>query len=157
MEQKTHKRPVECLKPFPQRLMIIEDDLALSEVLDNLFTDLGYHCRMETDAPEINAIEAFRPDLVIIDYHLPKVNGGEICAALKNNKLLAKTPVIIISAYSSILLHLEGYAFDSFIEKPFSIQEILRPVERLLLKKSLVSQKRTRMPFYFKTNPTGFH
>ncbi|MDQ0637834.1 PleD family two-component response regulator [Pedobacter sp. W3I1] len=97
MEQKMHNRPVECLKSFPQRLMIIEDDLALSEVLDNLFTDLGYHCRMETDAPEINTIEGFRPDLVIIDYHLPKVNGGEICAALKNNKLLAKTPVIIIS------------------------------------------------------------
>jgi len=152
MEQKTPNRPVECLKSFPQRLMIIEDDLALSEVLDNLFTDLGYHCGMEADAPEINTIEAFRPDLVIIDYHLPKVNGGEICASLRNSKLLAKTPVIIISAYSSILLHLEGYAFDSFIEKPFSIQEILRPVERLLLRKNLAGQKRTRMPFRFKTN-----
>jgi len=152
MEQKTHNRPVECLKSFPQRLMIIEDDLALSEVLDNLFTDLGYHCGMEADAPEINTIEAFRPDLVIIDYHLPKVNGGEICVSLRNSKLLAKTPVIIISAYSSILLHLEGYAFDSFIEKPFSIQEILRPVERLLLRKNLAGQKRTPMPFRFKTN-----
>jgi len=147
MELKTHNKPVECLKPIPQRLIIIEDDLALSEVLDNLFTDLGYNCKMEIDAPEINTIEAFRPDLVIIDYHLPKVNGGEICAALKNNKLLTKTPVIIISAYSSILLHLEGYAFDSFIEKPFSIQEILRPVERLLLRKNLESQKNLNRPF----------
>jgi DNA-binding response OmpR family regulator len=157
MEQKMRNRPVECLKSFPQRLMIIEDDLALSEVLDNLFTDLGYHCGMEADAPEINTIEAFRPDLVIIDYHLPKVNGGEICASLRNSKLLAKTPVIIISAYSSILLHLEEYAFDSFIEKPFSIQEILGPVERLLLRKNLAGQKRIWMPFRFKTNRAGFH
>jgi len=118
-----------------KRIMIIEDDPALSEVLANLFNDLGFECSIETDAPEISVIEAFMPDLIVVDYHLPKVNGGEICGAIKQNPNLCQVPVIVISAYSKIILHLDGSSFDCFIEKPFSLDEIVGPVRRLLAKK----------------------
>ncbi|MDQ0965169.1 DNA-binding response OmpR family regulator [Flavobacterium sp. W4I14] len=150
MEKRVQFITVEKQVHLPQRLMIIEDDPALSEVLGNLFTDLGFYCRIETDAPEMNVIAAFRPDLIIIDYHLPKVNGGEICTALKENEHLSKIPVVIISAYSSILLQLEGSTFDCFIEKPFSIEEILKPVKRLLLKKKPKKLNSNAMLMYFK-------
>lgn len=118
-----------------KRIMIVEDDVALSEVLANLFNDLGFECIFVTDAPDITVIEEFMPDLMVIDYHLPKVNGGEICGMVKQNLNLCQIPVIVISAYSKIILNLDDGSFDCFIEKPFSMDEILRPVRRLLAKK----------------------
>jgi len=157
MENTAQFRQMNSLMPFPQRLMIIEDDLTLSEVLANIFTDHGYHCGLATDAPEISAIEAFKPDLIIIDYHLPKVNGGEVCAALKTNRLLAAVPIIVISAYSSIFLNLDGYEFDGFIEKPFSVAEIVTPVRNLLHQKQIQGKRANKMPFYLKPWQTDFH
>jgi len=125
----------------PKRLLIIEDDAALSEVLANIFTDLGFYCGFEADAPDISHIEAFNPDLILVDYHLPKVNGAEICEAVKQNINLAQVPVIVISAYSKIILNLDGSSFDYFIEKPFSIEEIMMPIKRLLASRKKVKVK----------------
>jgi len=119
-------------KAVPKRLLIIEDDAALSEILANIFNDMGLYCSFKMDAPNINAIEQFKPDLIVIDYHLPKLNGGEICKAVKHNRNLCSVPVMVISAYSEIILSLDGSLFDSFIEKPFDMDEISTAVKRLL-------------------------
>ena len=132
MRKGGNKAEAENQKTRSKRLMIIEDDAALSEVLANIFNDMGFYCGFETDAPDINVIEEFMPDLIVIDYHLPWVNGGEICEAVKQNLNLCKVPVILISAYSKMILSLEGGLFDSFIEKPFNMEEILMVVKRLL-------------------------
>ena len=116
-----------------KKILIVEDDLILLETLTSILSSNGYECRGCEEAEKVTALaERFRPDLFIIDYMLPEWNGGELCGAIRGIEGFAQTPIIITSAYSSILLSLADYGCDAVLEKPFSIDELLKLVSSLL-------------------------
>ena len=76
----------------------------------------------------------FNPDLVLVEFLLPGINGGEICYQLKN--LNNYVPVIIMSTHKKVFRSLGTYGCDDFIEKPFSLADLLNCIDRhLTLKK----------------------
>jgi DNA-binding response OmpR family regulator len=121
-------------------ILLVEDDESLAEVLTGLFSDEGYRIRCIKGADDIlPLIDQFRPDLVLLDYVLPKVNGGELCSQIKKHRDFCSIPVIIYSAFSRVLLSLGDYGCDVFMEKPFDINDLLKKIEKLTARHSWVA------------------
>jgi DNA-binding response OmpR family regulator len=113
------------------KILVIEDDPSLSELLSDIFENEGYLFEVYEDTADIfGLVEEFKPDLVLLDYLLPSTNGGEICTQLKTNNETCQIPVIIYSAISKQMLPIQEFHCDSFVAKPFDLDVLLREIER---------------------------
>ena len=83
------------------------------------------------------------PDIVITDVLMPRMNGLELCKAIKQSPLLSHIPVVIISAKSEMQDYIEGlrYGADAYIRKPFQAEELQVRVENLLKQRHLLKEK----------------
>lgn len=121
-------------------ILLVEDDESLTEILTELFSDEGYRVKCVRETEDIlSLIDQFRPDLVLLDYVLPRVNGGELCSQIKRHRDFCSIPVIIYSAFSRVLLSLGDYGCDVFMEKPFDLDELLSKIEKLTARHSRVA------------------
>ncbi|MBC7913753.1 MAG: response regulator [Pyrinomonadaceae bacterium] len=110
------------------RILLIEDDAAVRSVIEEALAS-DYTVIATDDTSNIfGLIEEHKPDLVLMDYILPHINGGELCHQIKTNTLTANLPVIIISGYPQILYSLGSYGCDAILEKPFDLTKLLETV-----------------------------
>ncbi len=114
-------------------LLIIEDDPALRRGLTDNFEQRGYRVRAEADGQAgLDAAISDPPDLVLLDVMMPKVNGFEVCRAVRERKL--EMPIVMLTAKgqeSDIVRGLELGA-DDYVTKPFNIRELIARVASLL-------------------------
>jgi two-component system alkaline phosphatase synthesis response regulator PhoP len=116
-----------------ETILIVEDNASQLRGLKDNFEAQGYRVLTATDG-ERGLDEAVRakPDLIVLDLMLPKVNGYEICRHLRREKFEA--PIIMLTAKSEeadLLLGLHIGA-DDYVTKPYRIRELLARVEALL-------------------------
>ncbi len=116
-----------------ERVLIIEDDAAMLRGLRDNFAYAGYDVVTEMEG-EAGLQAAFdgKPDLIILDIMLPKINGYEICRLVRKEGL--DMPIIMLTAKgqeSDIILGLKTGA-DDYVTKPFSIRELLARSEAML-------------------------
>ena len=115
------------------KILIVEDDEGIADMYREMFHMLGYHCKIRGTAREAQElVKEYHPNLIIIDYLLPEINGGELCSQIKNDAETCNIPVIICSAYSRVILSLGTYGCDAFIPKPFDLDDMTQTVENLL-------------------------
>jgi len=116
-----------------QQILIIEDDSTLRRGLKDNFEYAGYTVRTAVDGEDgLNAELSDKPDLVILDIMLPKINGYEICRHARAQGL--EMPIIMLTAKgqeSDIVLGLNLGA-DDYVTKPFSINQLLARVNAFL-------------------------
>lgn len=116
-----------------EHLLIIEDDPALRRGLTDNFQQRGYRVRAEADGQAgLDAAISDRPDLILMDIMMPKVNGFEVCRAIRQRKL--EMPIVMLTAKgqeSDIVRGLELGA-DDYVTKPFNIRELIARVAALL-------------------------
>jgi DNA-binding response OmpR family regulator len=109
-----------------ETILIIEDDPTLLRGLKDNFEYKGYSVLTAADGEEgLNSALNNKPDLIILDIMLPKINGYEICRLLRKEAL--EMPIIMLTAKgeeSDIVLGLNLGA-DDYVTKPFSITELL--------------------------------
>ena len=114
-------------------VLIVEDDPALLRGLKDNFEAQNYCVHLARDGREGLAVAlASPPDLLVLDIMLPKVNGFEICRALRANRL--EMPIIMLTAKGQeedIVRGLELGA-DDYVTKPFSIRELLARAKAFL-------------------------
>ena len=116
-----------------ESILIIEDDAAMLRGLKDNFEYEGYSVATAADGQEgLELALADRPDLIVLDIMLPKINGYEICRLLRGAGL--EIPIVMLTAKgqeSDIVLGLNLGA-DDYVTKPFSIKELLARVNALL-------------------------
>lgn len=116
-----------------ETVLIIEDDPAMLEGLEGNFEFEGYTVGTASDGEEgLNAALEGRPDLIVLDIMLPKINGYEVCRLVRREGL--DVPIIMLTAKgqeSDIVLGLELGA-DDYVTKPFGVMELLARVKALL-------------------------
>ena len=109
-----------------ETILIIEDDPAMLRGLKDNFTFKGYRVLAATDGEAgLNAALDAKPDLILLDIMLPKINGYEICRLVREKGL--ETPIIMLTAKgqeADIILGLNLGA-DDYVTKPFNIHELL--------------------------------
>jgi DNA-binding response OmpR family regulator len=121
-------------------VLIIEDDPALLRGLKDNFEARDYCVRVARDGREgLSAALANSPDLVLLDIMLPRMNGYEICRAIRAKRL--EMPIIMLTAKGQeedIVRGLELGA-DDYVTKPFSIRELLARAKAFLRRRPVTS------------------
>ena len=114
------------------RVLIVEDDNALAQIIaDNLRYE-GYEVSVATDGDTaIGQLRTFQPDLVLLDIMLPKRNGFEICSVIRQR---GQVPVIIVSARGLKTDKIRGLKLgaDDYLTKPFELEELLARIQAVL-------------------------
>jgi len=116
-----------------KKILIVDDQSDTLDLLKEIFEDEGY---LVTALPYtediIRSITQYQPDLVMLDFLLAGINGGELCHQLKTNSLSAHIPVIMLSGYPRVLESLGSYGADAFIAKPFDLTHLTDTVKHWL-------------------------
>jgi DNA-binding response OmpR family regulator len=115
-----------------KKVMIIEDDPAILDVLGMLFKRAGYEAFTYPNGNFILREEFNIPDLFIIDKQLSGVDGLDICKHLKQTEATKHLPVIILSATPHIHTMIKEVCADAFLEKPFSNNILLEVAASLI-------------------------
>jgi two-component system phosphate regulon response regulator PhoB len=120
---------------MPLRLMIVEDDEPLVELLRYNFEAAGYDVEtiMHGDEAEARLKEAI-PDLLILDWMLPGLSGIELCRRLRQRPGTQKLPLIMLTARGEEPDRVRGFetGADDYVVKPFSVSELVARAGRLL-------------------------
>lgn len=115
-----------------KKVLILDNDHSILGAMSEALNYNGYDVKTLTDGENIfTDIDEYRPDLVLIDYILNGVNGGEICHRLKLNDQTTSIPVIIMSAYPRIIESLGNYGCNAFIAKPFDLHDLIFRIDEL--------------------------
>jgi two-component system phosphate regulon response regulator PhoB len=118
-----------------KQILIIEDDEDILQVLETVLVYNEFEVTGIDGTEDIyEAIEKYKPDLVLTDYLLSGLNGGKICQLIKSNKETCHLPVVLISAYPELAISFGNFGFDAFINKPFNIGELVDKLDELLEK-----------------------
>ena len=118
-----------------EHIVIAEDDASLRDLLSYNLTKKGYKVRAAADGEEtILLIKEEIPDMLLLDWMMPKNTGIEICKQIRQNKLAKKLPIILLTAKGEEedkVFGLESGA-DDYIVKPFSTKELLARIKAVL-------------------------
>jgi four helix bundle protein len=135
-------------------ILIIDDDPITLGLLRTRLEKTGYKVKHATDGEEGQLkAEKERPDLVILDVRMPRVDGWQVCRALKSNPATSHCPIIMLTGCSQDAQELYGLqcGADEYITKPWDAKRLMQVLSALLKRsassldaKSDLSQKRTR-------------
>lgn len=122
-----------------QRILVVEDEEAILEIVSQALRRNGYEITSASDGD--SALEkafALRPDLVILDLMLPKMDGWEVCRRLRADKETAAIPILMLTARRDEKDVVEGLDIgaDDYMKKPFSLAELTARVRALLRRSS---------------------
>lgn len=113
-----------------KRILVIDDSQPTLNSIKEALDYMGYEVKALLNPDEIfHHINDFKPDLILLDYFLDDINGGEICHQIKTCPATAHLPVIIVSGYTKVLLSLGTYGCDAVLPKPFGLTELLESVK----------------------------
>ncbi|WP_428329445.1 response regulator [Mucilaginibacter sp.] len=116
-----------------KRILIVEDDHDILSLLTDVLNQEGYEVAGLDHTHSItNSINEHKPDLVMLDFLIPGINGGELCHEIKTTAATAKLPVIMLSGFPRVLESLGNYGSDGFIAKPFDIDVVIHTVQQCL-------------------------
>jgi len=113
------------------KLLLVEDDPALLELLEYRFSNEGYSVRATADGDEALILAAEdTPDLVILDWMIEGTSGIEVCRRLRRDKSTAHVPIIMLTAREAEDDRIRGLdtGADDYLTKPFSPRELLARV-----------------------------
>lgn len=115
-----------------ERILIIEDDPAILKLLQRGLTYEGYQVDIATDGRSgLNLARDRHPDLVILDWMLPGMDGLEVCRRLRTGGSL---PILMLTAKDTIQDRVQGLdaGADDYLVKPFNLDELLARMRALL-------------------------
>jgi len=116
-------------------VLIVEDDTALSELLQWHFNSEGYDVRATADGEDaLIMVREELPDLIVLDWMIESLSGVEVCRQLRKARESARVPIIMLTARGEEEDKIRGLktGADDYLTKPFSPRELLARAEALL-------------------------
>jgi signal transduction histidine kinase len=118
------------LKKFS--ILIADDNQNNLKILSAMLEDLGYRVRVAKSGEQtLQSVETLKPDIILLDIHMPGMDGYEVCKKLKSTEKYSDIPVIFISALSEVFNKIEAFKAGGvdYITKPFELAEVQLRVE----------------------------
>lgn len=116
-------------------IMVVDDNAVVREMLSEQLKGKGFQVVLAKDGVEaMEQLQANRPDLVITDLVMPRMNGYELCRWIKNNPNFKDLPVIMCTSKSEEFDRYWGMkqGADAYITKPYHPPELIDAVKKLL-------------------------
>ena len=121
---------------MPKKILVVDDEPDILTVVVFRLKKLGHQVLSAINGKDALAlIKAEKPDLIVLDYKLPDMNGIDIGRAVRADPAVRNTPIILLSASSGKDLTVEAYknaAINEYIRKPFDPEELLACVKKYL-------------------------
>jgi CheY-like chemotaxis protein len=114
-------------------ILVVDDEWAIAEVLESLLGDEGYRVIVANNGRQgLDRLAEWPPDLIMLDFMMPIMDGPATLAALKSNPTTAEIPVIMMSSLpeETVAERCQGYA--SFLRKPFRVASVLNAIEKAI-------------------------
>jgi len=120
--------------PKRKKLLIIEDDPDILDILKLIFQTEGYLVYTSLRGEETQDVIDMAPDLILLDIRLSAFGkeGAEICKRLKTERLTWKIPVILLSAETDIRLVCSACGANDYIRKPFDVDMLTSKVRGMI-------------------------
>lgn len=114
------------------KVMVIDDSKTIRRTAETLLSKAG--CEVVTAMDGFDALAKIadtRPDIIFVDIMMPRLDGYQTCALIKNNSEFKETPVIMLSSKDGLFDKARGriVGSDQYLTKPFSKTELLNSIE----------------------------
>ena len=118
-----------------KRILVVDDEIYIVHILEFTLTMEGYEVLTAADGEEaLRRIEQDRPDLIVLDIMMPKMDGYEVLRRIRTDEEFKSLPVILLSAKGRPIDRETGLEIgaDDYIVKPFSPRRLLEKIQDLL-------------------------
>lgn len=133
---KANQIPLDALETGRKRVLVVDDDQAIVDMFIELFERDGrFEVRTAGTGYDAGiATEQFRPDVILLDFKLPDVNGNAVCRTIRSNPNYEHIKIIIISGVADPdeVRELKAAGADEFIRKPFDINAVITRLSQLV-------------------------
>lgn len=124
-----------------QKILIVEDDIDIQELLRNFLQEVGYEISIANDGMKaISLFSTIHFDLILLDIMLPKIDGFTVCELIRKQ---SQIPIIMLTALSSEDEQIRGLDLqvDDYITKPFSMPILVRKIGAVLRRSSMIPEQ----------------
>jgi len=128
--------PLDLLDSGKRKILIVDDDPAITEMLqDVLERDGRFEVKATNTGYEAGILtQSFNPDLILLDYLLPDINGNIVCKTIRENSAFSHMKIIFVSGVVNPdeVEQLIKSGADDFIKKPFDVEKLISRITELL-------------------------
>ena len=122
-----------------KKIIFVDDEIFLRELWKRILTEEGYEVFAVSTAEEcLEVAETDKPDLIISDILLPRMDGLALCEEIRKRESLCDIPIILITGVFKDLAfrsRVDSSTADAFILKPLEEQQLLSKIQELIFKK----------------------
>jgi two-component system phosphate regulon response regulator PhoB len=125
---------------MPKRIAIVEDEAELAALIEYNLERQGFQTQILGGSRDtLQSLEQLRPDLILLDVMLPEADGFDLCRAIRQSPVLARTPVLFLTARSDEVDRVLGLEIggDDYMTKPFSPRELIARVRAHLRREQM--------------------
>lgn len=118
-----------------RRVMIVDDDPDALAMMEKILTDEGVELVKVSNATEVGLKAAqLLPDLILLDFLMPEINGFDVCKALRNNELTRTIPIMAVTCLTKEqdIERIFECGADEYLPKPFKVDQLLEKVRELM-------------------------
>jgi len=118
-----------------KKLVVAEDDDAVAHLITATLGDAGFLCLRARDGEEaLNLTRTELPDTLVLDIMMPKMDGIEVCKRLKEDVILSRIPILMLTALAGVDDRVKGLeaGADDYLPKPFDLRELAARVKALI-------------------------
>ncbi len=125
----------------PKRIMIVDDEQDALDLMERILTTEGFELVTVNNATEVGLKAAqSTPDLILLDFLMPEVNGFEVCKALKENDQTRHVPIVAVTCLTKEddIERIFASGADEYLPKPFKVEDLLAKVRELVADEEVV-------------------
>ncbi len=118
-----------------KKIVVAEDDDAIAHMVTMALGDAGYLCIRARDGAEaLQITRMHQPDLLVLDVMMPRLDGRQVATKLKEDVLLSKIPILMLTAQGDVDSRVKGLdaGADDYMGKPFDLRELAARIRALI-------------------------
>jgi CheY-like chemotaxis protein len=116
-----------------QTVLVVDDEFGVAEVLQSILEDEGYRVATAINGKQALArLGELTPDLIMLDYMMPIMDGTQTLAAIRQLPAFADVPIVMMSSLEEAAVRETATGYDRFLRKPFRAMAVVKLVAQLL-------------------------
>jgi CheY-like chemotaxis protein len=114
-------------------VLVVDDEFGIVDVLETVLTDASYRVLTACNGKQgLLRLSEEKPDVILLDFMMPLLSGGEMLRAMASEPAYQRIPVIMMSALSEVVIAERCKGYAAFLHKPFRVATVLSSVARVL-------------------------
>jgi CheY-like chemotaxis protein len=119
-------------------ILVVDDEFSVAEVLQSVLTDSGHEVITAVNGKQaLERLAERRPDLVLLDFMMPIMDGPALLRAMKQDPAYRDIPAVVMSSLPKrVVAQAAGGLFNALLRKPFKLAAVMETVETVLARQS---------------------